>query len=125
MLSEILRSGFKLASQRPGLIFLDLIWKLIWLLLTALLVFGLVAWVISDLRGIEWGDTGIPALNGLVAATIVREFWSANQGQILLLFLGAAVASALLWFLLEATVRRKIVQIGSHRHCDTEEESGR
>jgi hypothetical protein len=110
MLSDILRNGFKLAHSRPGLIFLDLIWKLIWLVLSAALFFGVAVSVTSDLRGIEWGDTGVPALNGMVAATLLREFWRANQGQILLLFFGAAVTSALLWFLLEATVRRKIVR---------------
>src|SRR5262245_28971632 len=98
MLSDILRNGFKLAHNRPGLIFLDLIWKLIWLLLSAALFFGVVVWVTSDLRGIEWGDTGVPALNAMAAATLVREFWSANQGQILLLLFGAALTSALLWF---------------------------
>jgi hypothetical protein len=110
MLSDILRNGFKLAHNRPGLIFLDLTWKLIWLLLSAALFFGVAVWVTSDLRGIEWGDTGVPALNGMVAMTLLREFWSANQGQIFLLLFGAAATSALLWFLLEAVVRRKIVR---------------
>ena len=110
MLSDILRKGFQLAHKRPGLIFLDLIWKLIWLLLSAALFVGVAVWVTSDLRGIEWGDTGVPTLNGMVAATLLREFWSANQGQIVLLLFGAAAISALLWFLFEAMVRRKIVR---------------
>jgi hypothetical protein len=110
MLSDILRNGFKLAHKRPGLLFLDIIWKLIWLLLSAALFFGVVVWVTSDLSGIDWGDTGVPSVNLVVAATLLREFWSANQGQILLLLFGAAATSALLWFLLEAMVRRKIVR---------------
>jgi hypothetical protein len=110
MLSDILRSGFKLAHQRPGLIFLDCIWKLAWLVLTALLVIGTVVWVTSDLQAIEWGDTGVPAINGIVAVTILRQFWAANQGQIFALLFLVAATSALLWLLLEAFVRRKIVR---------------
>jgi hypothetical protein len=112
MLGEILQRGVALAHRSARLVFFDILWKAAWLAGNAAAVLLLIAWFGSQLRGLAWEDSGIPAVNGLIAATLAREFWSANRIGLLLAVTVGFVASATAWFLLEAWFRRKFVTPG-------------
>jgi len=112
MLAEALRRGFALANRRVGLIFLDLLWKSIWVVCTIASLFFAASWVTYDLRAIEWNDTGSSGANGLVAIALLREFWNAHRAEILLLVSGVIAVSILAWFILEASFRGRLVGVG-------------
>src|SRR5262245_19619384 len=101
MLTETLRSGFALANRRPGLVLLDLVWKAIWLALTIIALLVLASWITSDLRSLEWDDTGVRGLNAVVAAAILREFWNANRGTFVFAVSCVVLLSASAWLILE------------------------
>ena len=111
MLSETLRRGFALANRQVGLIFLDLLWKGIWVVGTVAALFLAASWVTYDLRAIEW-NTGSRVANGLIAITLLREFWNAHRGELLLLISGVIAVSILAWFILEASFRGRVVGCG-------------
>src|SRR5438093_3581655 len=102
MLSEILRSSFAVARRRPGLILLDIFWKLVWFVFTLVTFLVAAAWFTSGLRGISWENTGVPALNALLAAAILRDFWITNRAEVVLIASLVLCASTTVWFVLEA-----------------------
>src|SRR5688572_15794312 len=106
MLADILRSGFAGAHQRAGLIFLDLLWKLIWLAATTAILFFAAMWLTSDLSGIAWEDTGIDQVNALLAVSLLREFMNAKREEAVMLGALAVCSSGLVWLVLEALFRR-------------------
>jgi hypothetical protein len=108
MLAAVIRDGFASAHRRPGLILLDVFWKLIWLLLTTVAFLSAATWFTSSLRGIEWDDSGARALNGLIVATVLREFWNAKRAEILVMLIMVLAISALVWLVLEAFFRRRL-----------------
>jgi hypothetical protein len=110
MLADVLRNGFAAAQQRSGLIFFDILWKVIWIGLTVTGLCGAVLWITYDLNSIEWTDTGNPTVNGLLAATLLRDFWMANQWAIVATVLMVLLSSAVVWIFLEAFFRRRIVR---------------
>ena len=63
MLDQILREAFRLAHLRLRLIFLDLLWKVIWFVLTLAALLLVAAWFGSAFRSIGWMDTGNRAVN--------------------------------------------------------------
>jgi hypothetical protein len=108
MLTDILRSGFALAHQRVGLVFLDILWKIIWLVITLAGFYLAAAWITSDLLAVSWDETANRAVNGFIVLALVREFWTAHRGGILIAA-GLLVAfSACTWILLEAFFRRTL-----------------
>jgi hypothetical protein len=109
MLDDILRQAFTRARQRAGLIFLDILWKAIWLIATTAALLLIAAWFASDLRAIAWADTGVPALNVWMAATALRELWEAIRGEVFWTVSGVLLLSALGWLSLEAFARSRII----------------
>jgi hypothetical protein len=113
MISEVLSLGFRLTHRRIGLIFLDLLWKSIWLMLT-LGGFLLVAvWFGSGFRSIQWVDTGNRAINTAIAVRLLREFWLANWPAISTVVIVICCLSILIWFFLEAGFRSRLLYGGN------------
>src|SRR4051812_30224418 len=110
-MDEILREAFARARHRVGLIFLDILWKAIWLVGTVSAVFLVIVWFGSELRGIAWEDTGVRAVNALVTVMLIREFWAANGAAIVLSAAALIALSASAWFLLEALARYRMVDV--------------
>jgi hypothetical protein len=110
MLADILRNGFAFAGQRPGLIFIDLFWKLVWTLLTVVAIFIAVMWLTGDLRAISWQDTGVKTTNGLIAAAVLRDLWLAKRAQGFAAMAVVSIVSIVIWIILEAVFRRKLVR---------------
>jgi len=109
MIDEILRRGFTGAHQRLGFVFLDIVWKAIWLACSIAVLFLVGAWFGSQLRGIAWEDTGVRAANALVTGILLREFWAANGLAILFSLASVVALSIAAWFLLEAFVRCRML----------------
>src|SRR5262249_33043063 len=97
MLADILRDGFTVTHRRVGLVFLDMLWKVIWGGLSAAALLVVLLWVTSDLRAIAWEDTGVFGVNGLIAAALLRQFWRAHQAEILLAVGSVLTFSACAW----------------------------
>lgn len=109
ILEEVLRQGFALANRRLRLVLLDTVWKAVWLVLTAGLLAAVFVWFSSQLQSIAWQDTGVPALNGLLAARLLQDFWDANKREILWAVTAVLSVAVLLWFLLEGYFRSRIL----------------
>jgi hypothetical protein len=108
-LTDALRAGFALAHQRVGLVLLDILWKGIWIVITIGALSLAASWITSDLLAISWEDAQVGAVNGLIAAALLRKFWSANHTVILSILGLVMVLSIVTWLLLEAVFRRKFV----------------
>ena len=117
-MESLLRQGFRLAYQHIDRFFLDLLWKFVWLVLTAAGFLGIVAWFGSEFRSIGWVDTGNRAINTAVAVRILREFWVENWPAILVSVVTAWGLSTAAWFLLEAGFRSRLFP-GVHRRFNT------
>jgi hypothetical protein len=109
MLNDALRQGFVLAHERIGLVFLDALWKAIWLITTIAALASVAIWFGSALRAFAWQDTGISAANSWIAASLLREFWSASKAEIFGVLTAVLLLSALAWLFLEAFVRSRII----------------
>jgi len=109
MPGEVLRQGFARVHGRLGLIFLDLLWKAIWCAVTFVALALIAGWFGSQLQNIQRQDTGVPALNGLLATTALRQFLIAHASAIFWALVSVLCLSVGLWFLLEAFFRWRIV----------------
>ena len=101
----ILRHSFDDLNQHLRFIFLDLVWRSIWLACSALAftVFGLG--ILAHLGSLEWSGPDLGPGNPIILVTALREFWSA-YGATLIAELGLLVLSVfLLWIVLEALFR--------------------
>ena len=115
MLELLLREGFRLAHRRIDRFFLDLLWKFVWLVLTAAGFLGIVVWFGSEFRSIGWVDTGNRAINTAIAVRILREFWVENWPAILVSVVTVCGLSTAAWFLLEAGFRSRLYSGVSRR----------
>jgi hypothetical protein len=111
MLEPILRQAFALANQRPGLIFLDILWKAIWLIATIVALILAAAWFGADVRTIRWQDTGVSTANAWLAATLFREWWTRHRTDIILAAGMAIFFSMTSWFVLEALFRCRLSRL--------------
>jgi hypothetical protein len=109
MLNDVLRQGFQLANRRPRLIFLDLVWKSIWLVLTLAGFFLVAMWFGAEFRSMGWADTGNRAVNGAIAVALLRKFWLAKHATIFTALATVVFLSLVAWFLLEAAFRARIM----------------
>jgi hypothetical protein len=107
MLSELLRLGFRLANRRLSLIFFDLLWKFIWLVLTLSGFLAIVVPFGSEFRSIQWTDTGNRALNTAIGMRILREFWTDKWSAIFGALALVLFFSVIVWLVLEAIFRSK------------------
>jgi hypothetical protein len=109
MVAELLRDGFALARRRLSLILIDLLWKLVWAIATGVM-FGIVAlWFGSQFQSIEWQAADVPGVNGLVAAALVRQLWNEYAGAVGGVVVAVLLLSFLLWIVLEAFFRSRIL----------------
>jgi hypothetical protein len=107
MLDEILREAFRLAHLRLRLIFLDLLWKVIWFVLTLAALLLVAAWFGSEFRSIGWMDTGNRAVNGALAFAVLRQFWVTHRTEMFAAVATALFFSLVIWFVLEAAFRSR------------------
>jgi hypothetical protein len=109
MVTQTLREGFAEAHRHPGLIFLDVIWKLAWLALT---LSGLLIVIYQFVSHFEWTPSSFRALDAVTISGAVRQMWNDYGGEFLGGLIAVAGMSAVLYVLLEARVRRKLVVTG-------------
>ncbi len=107
-IDEVLRRGFAEANRRFGLVFLDLVWKAIWLALTIAGLAGVLMWYGSKVQNIGWPDSGSPGINGVLAAVLLRQFWDAFKTQIYGAVALVGLTSAAAWLLLEGFFRSRM-----------------
>src|SRR5262245_33392234 len=106
MVAEILRESFDRAHRRPGLIFLDVFWKLVWCSLTGA---GVVIVTFRFVSHFEYTPINIQALDALRLAGSVQQMWSDYGGELAGGLFAVAGMSALFYLFVEAKVRRKLV----------------
>ena len=95
----ILRSCFDHLNQHLRFIFLDILWRCIWLVCSVLAttVFGFA--LISQLGSVEWEGPVLGAPSPIILVTALRKFWGVYGatllGQLGLLLLSVSAATAL------------------------------
>src|SRR5262245_35895924 len=110
MLENILRQGFTDAHRRFGLIFLDLIWKAVWLIATLVGLLLVFVWFGAQLQSVAWQDTGVSTTNAWIAITLVRDFWAAHQAAVFTAVTAVLLLSAFGWLWLEAFFHSRMVE---------------
>ncbi len=108
IVNDVLRQGFQLAHHRLRLIYLDLVWKSIWLVLTLAGLFLVAMWFGAEFRSTVWADTGNRAVSGAITVALLRRFWLAKHAAILAAVASVLFLSLVAWFLVEAGVRSKL-----------------
>jgi hypothetical protein len=111
MFADILRYGFSRATERFGLVFLDILWEAVWLVSSVAAMILVAAWFGSELRDLAWNDTGVRATNALIALAALREFWRELRGEVMSAAVLLVTASVTAWFLLEAFARSRIIDV--------------
>ena len=109
MLEDVLRQGFALAHHRFGLIFVDLLWKIVWFVATVVALLLVALWFGSQLQSIAWQDTGIRNVNAWIAVNLVREFWAAHKAGIYTAIAAVLLFSLFAWLVLQAFFHSRIV----------------
>src|SRR5437867_4615258 len=109
MLDNLLRGAFRLAHRRPGVVFLDLLWKAIWCGLTAIVLILVGAGFGSRIWSVAWLDTGNSTVNTAVAFALLRGFYEVHRTQIFGTVAAALFLSLVIWFVLEAAFRCKLL----------------
>ena len=109
MLDDLLRGAFRLAHHRLGVVFLDLMWKAIWFGLTAILLILVAAGCGSRIWSIAWLDAGNSTVNTAVAFALLRGFYEVHRAQILGAVAAVLFLSLVIWFVLEAAFRCKML----------------
>jgi hypothetical protein len=104
---DVLREGFRLAHRRLRLIFLDLLWKAIWFVLTIAALLLAVAWLGSEFSSIGWMDTGNRGVNTAIGYALVRQFWAVHRREVFGTIATVLFLSVLIWFVLEAAFRAR------------------
>ncbi len=112
MNDSVLRQGFSLAHRHIGWIFLDVLWKLAWFLLTLIGFLLVGTWFGSEFNSIDWIDTGSRAINGAIVFGLVRQFWTAHRLEIFGAVGIVLVFSVFTWFALEAFFRARMFIVG-------------
>jgi hypothetical protein len=103
--ASILRSAFDDLNQHLRFVFLDVLWRSIWLAcgFLALALFGFR--VIGQLGAVEWNGPDLGAPSPIILLTALRAFWN-EHGAVLLGELGLLILSGLaFWVVLEALFR--------------------
>jgi hypothetical protein len=111
MFSETLYDGCSAVHRRIGLVFVDIFWKALWLVFTAALLAVFLIWIGSGIGSITW-EGADPRTNPAVLISLLRGLWDAFAPQA---FWGLAIvvaASAIVWLLLEAYFRSRILDWG-------------
>jgi len=111
MLDDLLRGAFRLAHRRLGVVFLDLVWKAIWFVLTATALLLVAAWFGSRFRSVGWLDTANNTVNTAVAFALLREFSAVHRAQIFGALAVVLFLSLVIWFVFEAAFRAKILPL--------------
>jgi hypothetical protein len=106
---DALRKGFARAHRSFGLIFLDIFGKAVWLAVTMAAIALVAGWFASQLRSIEWQAPNLPGGNALMLAGLMREIWNTYAARLFWLFVLAGAFSLVVWILLEAYVRSRLV----------------
>ena len=109
MVSGVLRQGFALAHRRLGLVFRDVLWKAVWLGVTVASLLLAAAWFGDQVQSAQWQTSNIPAVNGVIAATVLRQFWNEHAAEMFWALSGVIVLSSSLWVVLEAFFRARIL----------------
>jgi len=109
MLDNLLRGAFRLAHRRPGVVFLDLLWKAIWFGLTAIVLILVGAGFGSRIWSVAWLDTGNSTVNTAVAFALLRGFYEVHRAQIFGAVAAVLFLSLVIWFVLEAAFRCKLL----------------
>jgi len=103
--SEALSAAFEQAGLRPAAVVLDVLWKLIWLLITAALVGALLVLIYQRLVSIEIQGGAAAVQNPVAVMILFRELWALYASTIFWALSVIAGISWVTWTLLESYVR--------------------
>jgi len=102
---SILHSCFHHLNQHLKFIFLDVLWRLIWLVCAVLAAVLAVLRVIGQVGAMEWNGPDLGGSSPIILLAALRQFWDAH-GATLLGEMGLLLLSVLiLWVVLEALFR--------------------
>ena len=108
-LTTVLAAGFRLTHDRVQLVFLDLSWKAAWLIATALLLWTAGLWFGSSVEITEVDRELLENENRWLALVAMGRLWNTHGQDLIGVLALAALASVLLWFVMEAYFRAGIL----------------
>jgi hypothetical protein len=111
MLGQILYDGFSSANRRVGIVFLDVLWKAVWLFATGVFLGLFLMLAAAELQSISWEVSEAPQ-NPLLAAVVLRELWETYSAQAAAGLLVIAAASMIAWLIMEPYFRSRLLPTG-------------
>src|SRR5262245_5708378 len=100
--SQSLSDAFDLAHARLNMIFVDVVWRGIWLIACVALAAGMIGWFGMRLSAFEWQGPDLAASRPIMLLYAARQFWAAESGAILTAVLLFALSALAIWLALEA-----------------------
>jgi hypothetical protein len=112
MLGRVLQEGFVTVNRSVRLVFLDVLWKTAWLILTVVLFFLFVSLIAAELQSIEWDASAAPN-NPLLAAVLLRQWWEMYAASVIAGLAAVFAVSTIAWLLMESYFRSRLLKVES------------
>lgn len=100
-----LRQAFLLSRQTVRFIFLDLLWKTIWLLFVALSASVVALWAAGAVASVRLEGPDLDSSNPIIWIAVMRELWSIYGTTIIVAAASIVLAAIGAWLMLEALFR--------------------
>jgi hypothetical protein len=105
LISAIIRSALIPSKQHLTAIFLDLIWRSVWAVLSTVLVFAFGFGLFAQLSSIQWQGPDLGASNPIIVLAALRQFWETYGAYLVAAFSLLLLAMVVSWLILEALFR--------------------
>jgi hypothetical protein len=112
-LNDTLNKALSIALDRAGFVFVDLLWKAMWLAASLGTLAALLVWFQTDLAAVRL-DAPPASLSGPVSAAILaRGLWQRYGAAVLWIGSGFLILTFLLWIVMEAYFRAGMLPLSS------------
>jgi hypothetical protein len=101
--SEALSAGLSTACRRAEAIIADVFWKIVWMILAALMFLGVILWINGEIGSIEISGPSVE--NPIALLVLARQIWAQYASTIFWLLAVWIAVSAAAWMILEAYFR--------------------
>ena len=103
--NSILADAFARAHRRPGAVLIDLLWKVIWLVVTAVMLGMAAAWIYWEMGSIQVQAPAGAVKNPIALMVLARQIWTQYAAMFIAMAGFVVTVSVVCWIFLESYFR--------------------